>query len=179
LLNSSNFYGGPRGHPTPNGLLVRFGGILLCSIEENLLFPCRHTTPKGLFYLKLSESWILCKFQAKHHHLIPEQKTGDSYHKSEYEYLKLHSDFNYNHWKLDGSALIFDVQSVLPGFNGERDAAFVTILEREGKNGDPIVVSFEFAMKIWKLAEEVSPSKKELPVVAVAQILEEQAWCVG
>jgi hypothetical protein len=29
LLNTSNFYGGPDGQPTPEGLLVRFGGILL------------------------------------------------------------------------------------------------------------------------------------------------------
>jgi hypothetical protein len=47
LLNSSNFYGGPNAQPTPDGLLVRFGGMLLGPLENNKLFPCREMSPNG------------------------------------------------------------------------------------------------------------------------------------
>ncbi|KAF2193402.1 hypothetical protein K469DRAFT_712157 [Zopfia rhizophila CBS 207.26] len=179
LLNSSNFYGGPPGQPTPDGLIVRFGGILLGPVGDNSLFPCRYTAPEGLFYIKHKDSWILCKFKAKHYQLIPQQGADDGYHRSGFEYLKSHSDFNYGHWGVDGAALIFDVQNVMQEFSGERNAAFVSLLRGEEDGVEHILTSFEFAMKIWELAVETSPSRKELPAVAAVQVLDQQMWCVG
>jgi hypothetical protein len=61
LLNSSNFYGGPDAQPTPDGLLVRFGGMLVGPLENNKLFPCREMSPNSLFYLQHGEITLLCK----------------------------------------------------------------------------------------------------------------------
>lgn len=143
------------------------------------MFPCRHTAREGLFYIEHESAWILCKFKPKHYQLIPEQADGGSYHRSGFDFLRSHSDFNYGHWELDSTALIFDVQNVVEEFNGERNAVLVSLLRQEEDDSKPILTSFEFALKISKVEVATSPSRNELPAVAAVQVLDRQLWCVG
>lgn len=151
---------------------------MLASECEQILFPCKHTAPEGLFYIKHDQTWMLCSFKPKHYGLIPQQKSMDDYHGSEFEFLKAHSDVNYQHWQIDGVALIFDIQDVEQDLVGERDAAFVAVHPRHNDDA-PIVASFEFALKISILQVEKSPSRKDLHVVAARELLSRQLWCVG
>jgi hypothetical protein len=92
LLNTSNFYGGPDGQPTPEGLLVRFFGILLESLGENKLFPCRYTAPDGLFYLRHNETAFLCKYKPRHYCIIPKDGRSSSFGHEPAFGIGLHSE---------------------------------------------------------------------------------------
>jgi hypothetical protein len=177
LLNSSNFFGGPDGQPTPDGLLVRFGGMLLGPLGDNKLFPCRDTSPDGFFYLKYGETTFLCRQKVIHYCIIPEDQREALFgHEPEYG-VHLHSDANYQHWRVEDSALIFNCQDVLEEWTGEISAALVWI--RRSPEQEAIDANFGITLKITRIHEEPDLQQNNRPGLCILKILNSQLWCVG
>jgi hypothetical protein len=180
LLDRWNLYSGPAGNTTPDGLLVKFPGIVLGPLDNNKLFPCRYTSPNGLFYLKHEDHTALYKYKTKNYEIIPEEKRredGSFGHNPAFG-IEQHSGLNYQHYNITGcvAALILEGKNGEDDWVKERDVAFVSIYKSEE---DVLFVSFEFSLTLNRIKANVQELDGSVPGMEAVNVFAAQTWCVG
>lgn len=187
LLDGRNLYGGPPGITTLDGLLVTFPGIILGPSGDNTLFPCRHISPDGLFYLKYEHHTAMYKLVTKNHQRIPEENKGEdgSFGHDPAFGISQHSDVNYQHFAINGSAAAL----ILRGQKGEddwgktRDAALASIFVKNDEDGESeegvLYVKFEISLTLERVEAEVLELDPIIPEMKAEAVFSAQKWCVG